>query len=122
MRWLILSLSLLLPLCHSLAPRGGSPCTPSELRETDAACSAAAQQEEQTTHFAIALTGHVRSFMSDPLVATSLRLNLVQPLLRQRITPWLLAHVKLAAFLGMSSTADDVKRALTSLGAQRRDE
>ena len=48
---------------------------------------AAAQQEEQTTHFAIALTGHVRSFMSDPLVATSLRLNLVQPLLRQRITP-----------------------------------
>ena len=45
------------------------------------------EQEQEQLHFAIAFTGHLRAFMTDDIIATSLRVHLVQPLLRQRVSP-----------------------------------
>ena len=76
------------------------------------------EQEQEQLHFAIAFTGHLRAFMTDDIIATSLRVHLVQPLLRQRVSPWLFAHVKIAEHNRVVAPRAAMIKKLSSLGAR----
>ena len=118
-RALPLPLLLLLVLGGTNAKMNYDKCEAARARWS-ASCGGLPDHAMNGTNVVLLLVGHTRAFMTDRIISTSLRVNVIERLKNQNISPWLAAHVKMQAHNKHVTSVANITERLKSIGARTK--